>query len=228
MQSVSQRVRPPGSGDRRHAAWVVGIAVAAIVVALIKPWGVGIPLAVPAAPADDSQQTDVIASQPPSATPSSDPDLVAFCLEPPGWRVYSTQTWGGRDVRTWTAVQPIASAAGPRDPAIPIIPVMGTVVRTVGWCAPIAGSGRPPATALATVYQVGSGGTGRVTEIHPMRVRPAIESAMGAEYALTLRSRGEPDASWPSGLYIFRVADAEATYVRWFGAEVQVLPRAGG
>src|SRR6266576_3778195 len=80
----------------------------------------------------------------PSSPPNShaDPDVATICLEPASWRTATIETWRDQTVRVWRAIDPVV-ASGPDDPAIPIVPAVGTRVAAIGFCAPVVGPERP-------------------------------------------------------------------------------------
>jgi hypothetical protein len=226
MQSVNQQVRPPGSDDRRQATWIVVVAALVVAIALLKPWGN--PQSTPGseAPFPQAQATPEVT---PEGSPAENAEVAAFCLDPAGWRIYSTQRWGGRDVRSWTALTPVAGPRSPLDPAIPVTPIVSSIVRTLGYCAPVAGPDRPPAWAAVSIFRLIRARTGRVDsvdDLHPTLLRPVdVGSALGGEYAPPAgRARGERSDGWPAGSYVFHVFDpTDGSYERWFGVEIELV-----
>jgi hypothetical protein len=229
VQSVTQQVRPPGSGDRRRATGIAAVAVVAIAIALLKPWGS--PAGAPAAtvPAESASPAS-LATVTPEPRENPDAEVLAFCLDPAGWRVYATQRWGSRDFTSWTRIDPVDDATGPLDRSIPVTPLVTSVVKTLGWCAP-TGSERPPAWTSATIYRVRreTGGVVRAEAITPPRVAPELESPIGAVYGPP-RPRGHGDAAdgWPGGRYVFRLSDVNdrSTYNRWFAIQIELVASA--
>jgi hypothetical protein len=210
----------PTKGSVVRLIWLVA---AVVLVAFYKPWDSGSPLP-PVSAYLPALQTPEVS---PSPRPSTELDVVAsFCLEPSGWRVYSSERWGGQGVRSWTALAPITSAIGPTDPRIPVVPVVSQSVLAIGFCAPVSGSDKPPTDASDRVYRlteikIAGVKTTRADLLAPVRVAPvARPSYLGAAYA--------PPAgtSWPNGLYIVRVEGS--AYARWFGIQVETLDRFPG
>jgi len=207
----------PAKGRVLRLVWLVG---AVVLLAFYKPWATGsksppVSLYQPAAPTPEVS---------PTPRPTTELDIVAgFCLEPSGWRVYSSERWGGQTVRSWTAMTPISSATGPTDPRIPLIPVVSQAVLAIGFCAPVYGPDKPPQDAVSRLYRLteitipGERGT-QSEAIAPVRIAPAGRpSFLGAAFApLT-------GTSWSDGAYVMRVEGSG--YTRWFGIQVEILDR---
>jgi hypothetical protein len=209
---------PAAKGSVLRLVWLIG---AAVVLAFYKPWDTG-EKALPG-----SVYVPVVAT--PHADPSPDAttelDIVAsFCLEPSGWRVYSSERFGGQRVRSWTAMTPVSAATGPDDPRIPIIPVVSQAVLAIGFCAPVYGRDEPPTDATDRIYHVttitiAGERVSQVELLAPIRVEPQGRvSYLGAAYAPPAGS------SWLDGVYVVHVEGAG--YSRWFGIQVEILRRA--
>jgi hypothetical protein len=197
--------------------WLIGLL---LLLLIYKPWDTG------------SKGSSLSAYLPALETPVVSPtprattelDVVAgFCLEPSGWRVYSSERWGGQTVRSWTAATPIRSATGPTDPRIPVIPVVSQAVLAIGFCAPVHGSDTPPADAVSELYSltattVDGGTVTHATAIAPLRAAPpGRPSYLGAAFAPL------SGPSWSDGVYIVHI-EGDA-YARWFGILVETLQR---
>jgi hypothetical protein len=226
MRGRSERARAAGQvepvtvtkaatkGSVLRLVWVVG---ALLLLAFYKPWGTG--SRTPPVSAYLSVETPQVS---PTPRPSTELDMVAgFCLEPSGWRVYSSERWGGQQVRSWTAMTPIGAAIGPTDPRIPVIPVVSQAVLAIGFCAPVSGSDKPPADATQRIFRVtaitiaGEGIT-RAEALAPLRVEPESRpSYLGAAYAPLAGD------SWSDGVYVVHVEGSG--YSRWFGIQVETL-----
>jgi hypothetical protein len=215
--------RMPAVGGTRPLLLTV---LAFVILATVKPWGEPEPAAIPPIAIEVTPQ--------PTATPLGRPltagELVAdFCMDPVGWRVYTEERWGGHDVRSWKAVEPIATATGPLDPEIPAIPVPARLVRVIGWCAPRLADGSNPRASLVHVWEVGptvSGGHG-ATSITLQRLRPPIASPLGAVYQAPGRASEDRGAAagWPSGHFVFQVASTASPGVdAWFALEIMISP----
>ena len=151
-----------------------GLSVAAALVALViglavvKPW-VPASTAPPAAvaPAGEPRAAGPTAAATPRPTNDTAVALAGpICLGAGAWRVASLETWRDQDVRVWRAVEPIADATGPLDPAIPTVPVVGLEIRALGWCAPAYGPNRPVGPALLQGWIVINGAA------HELDLRP--------------------------------------------------------
>ncbi|MBA2700578.1 MAG: hypothetical protein H0U58_02610 [Chloroflexi bacterium] len=166
--------------------------------------------------------------------------VAAFCLEPSGWRLYATERWSDREVRSWTSIRPIESADGPGDPRIPRFSAASQAVLTLGYCAPIDGVDRPPGATSITIYRrrenapVTPAADRSWEEIEPERVRPtAGSSPLGGAWAPPAidpdPARPSVAGSWASGTYVFRIQGVgreSAGFSRWFGVSVEVAPLA--
>jgi hypothetical protein len=218
-----ERVRVDGAPRKGSIVRVVWLVGAVVLAAFYKPWDTGSKLPpvsayLPAGPTPEPS---------PSPRPSSELDVVAgFCLEPSGWRVYSSERWSGLGVRSWTAVTPIGTATGPTDTRIPVVPVVSQAVLAIGFCAPVSGSDRPPADATNHLYHLTeltiAGRKATHAELlAPVRVAPVErQSYLGAAYA------PRAGAGWADGVYIVEVDGTG--YARWFGIQVEILHRAAG
>jgi hypothetical protein len=208
-----------GKGSVLRLIWLTG---AVVLLAFYKPWDTGSKSGSLSGFLPELETPTVS----PTPRPTTELDVVAgFCLEPSGWRVYSSERWGGQGVRSWTAVTPIGSATGPTDPRIPVIPVVSQAVLALGFCAPVSGPGRPPADAINHLYRLTEVTLAGKKATHaelltPVRVEPVERpSYLGAAYA------PGAGAGWADGVYIVQV-DGTA-YARWFGIQVEILHRAG-
>jgi hypothetical protein len=208
----------PAKGFVVRLIWLV---CAAVVLAFYKPWDSGsksppVSAYLPTLPTPEVS---------PSPRPTTELDVVAgFCLEPSGWRVYSSERWGGQTVRSWTALTPIDSATGPTDARIPVIPVVSQAVLAIGFCAPVSGSDKPPADATNRVYRlteitIAGDKIRQAAALAPRRIAPVGRASyLGVAYA-------PPDgASWQDGVYVIHVEGS--AYARWFGIRVEILDRA--
>ena len=215
----------PG-GERGRGAWFLIVAALALVaVAILKPWDVGrsvpggVPGSSPAAPT-----VRVVGPAPPSSAPILNADEIATsrCNRPLGWRTYTFETWNGRRIRTWTALEPLAATdvEGALDRRIPVVPAIGEVITAIGYCAPSAADSRPPPGVRVLVWAVAPSGVVRALE--PRRIEPALASSLSALFAYPDASgrRGGP-APWPDGRYLFAIlGPAPGDYGRWFAVDV--------
>lgn len=216
---------PVGARVGRPARAVAIFGALLLLLALAKPWGHA------SSPATTgSALGDLISAALPTAPPARAPavrhttpplapaDLAAaeLCRWPSGWRVFAHQDWLGRQVRTWTAVQPIA-ASRPGDAAIPVVRLRSEAIPLLGFCAPVAGvATNASAHANARVSAVGTSAPAvsvwRVEDDAPpapvpvARVDPDAPSALGSLLAPLESGRRLP--TWPPGHYVFRVSEA--------------------
>ena len=141
-----------GGGRRRRGPSVeqlVALVVVAVAITVIKPWGsdTGRPSAAdrPAA-VTGSAASAATAEIPAGPSPTPDPGralAAEMCLEPSGWRMFATERWSDRLIRSWVLVEPLVGASGPDDPRIPFIDESSMAVLNLGYCAPISGPDRP-------------------------------------------------------------------------------------
>jgi hypothetical protein len=224
---VERRTEPVSEPRAAHRdVTAVVLAVAVIVgLALLKPWGP--PNSGGTAEPGMTLPTSAIAEATPSPTPMSEESLVAgFCLQPAGWRIFTTEHWSDRDVRVWRTALAFANAVDATDTRIPMTPVASRSVTTLGFCAPVSGPDRPPIEATVTVYRRDPGEPPTILAVR--RVQPAARpSALGSVFSPPLsKNLGMDDEiGWVSGVYVFRVgAFTPGAYVRWLGVTVEILP----
>lgn len=219
-------VRPPSAGGGLS---IVGALVAIVIgLAFLKPWG----------PAGDSPTPGprrVLAVATPAPTPRSIDDSAEglagpVCLGAGAWRVASLETWRDQDVRVWRAIEPVAEASGPLDPAIPTVGIFGLEVEAIGWCAPAYGSDRPigPAQVDGWIVMDGIAHLLELRQVLPARGTTALA---GLYVPMAPCALGVPCAPsqtrfiaqrWQTGRVVFRYQDRGASATRWFGADVEL------
>lgn len=221
-----------------------GLSVAAALVALViglavvKPW-VPASTAPPAAvaPAGEPRAAGPTAAATPRPTNDTAVALAGpICLGAGAWRVASLETWRDQDVRVWRAVEPIADATGPLDPAIPTVPVVGLEIRALGWCAPAYGPNRPVGPALLQGWIVINGAAHELDldQVLPARgttplaalYQPIAPCALGTT-CTPGETRPRPQR-WEMGRVVFRYEDRGAAASAWFGADIELYVPAGG
>jgi hypothetical protein len=228
---------PPRPDGPSVSSVLVAIAIV-LVVAIVKPWGTADEAGVPIGTSRPAR------TEAPVRTPAPTPDVArqrvaALCLEPNGWRLYATERWSDRGVRSWKSIEPVAFADGPGDPRIPMFLEASQTVLTLGYCAPVTGLERPPSQTTTTIYRLaaagGPGGDSEWEIIEPARAEPvAGSSPLGGAWAppriaIAGASSSVEPRGWPSGTYVFRIAgvgSAETASRRWFGVVVEVTPSA--
>jgi hypothetical protein len=213
--------------------------LALVAIAIAKPWGAPAP-APPNAAAQLPSASTAAPLRAVSDRETTDEELVApFCLSPSGWRVFATERWSNRGLRSWQAADAATVASGPGDPTIPVTTVSSQWIQTLGYCAPVDGPDRPPADSTVTLYRIPSGSVtdtraGELVAAHRLQpvLRPSILGADFAPPASTGPTTFGPGSGWPAGTYVFRIdGPAGAGFVRWLGVRVDVLPQlsaAGG
>jgi hypothetical protein len=202
--------------------WLVLAAASAfLVVAVAKPW----PSPEFAAPPSFTAVPVVEAGR---ATRPPEPESLANeCPDPLGWRVYSHAVWTDEHVRTWHLVEPVVTADGPLDAAIPIVEV-GTGTTALGYCSPWTGLERPPANASVLAWQIVEDATGRrAAPLALQSIAPAEPSVLGALYrpptaSAAIATPGTKESAdnrlWTPGRLVF---DIEAGgWHRWWSVVV--------
>jgi hypothetical protein len=229
-------IRPP-AGER-------GLSVAAILVVILIGFAVAKPWADPAV---ESERQPPVARPRPAPTPAGPAtpgptadtaaDLAApICLGAGAWRIASLETWQDTDVRVWRAIEPIAEASGPLDPAIPTAPAVGLEIRALGWCAPAFGPARPVGPAVVETWIV-IDGVARHLELRQV-LPEAGTTYLGGLYVpvgpCPIDASCPPAATrdvpqpWTSGRIVFRFEDVGAGTTAWFGADAmlsELVPR---
>ncbi len=120
----------------------------------------------------------------------------------------------------WTAVD-VAQASDPADPAIDFQVVAGEDFTAIGWCAPVTGDERPPATAAGRLFRIGDDGT--AVELPYARLEPPASSALGELWVPAERS-STPTGSWPVGRYVIALATPDGAWSRELGLELRTAP----
>jgi len=209
---------------------VVGVLVALVVgLALLKPWGTAGDPPSPGPPrmvtAPTPAPTVLMIDQ--SAEGLAGP----VCLGTGAWRVASVETWRDQDVRVWRAIEPVADASGPLDPAIPTAPLFGLEVQALGWCAPVYGQDRPvgPAEVDGWIVRNGVAHVLELRQVLPARGRTAYA---GLYVPISPCALGVPCAPaqtrfvvqrWEPGRVVFRYEDRGADTTFWFGADIELF-----
>lgn len=218
---AGERCRAPAvvriAGPGRAPALLSALILVFVVGALLKPW----------APATRPQRLVQGATpQPTEVSSSVEPDFLAGlraqCEEPDGWRVYSRGGFLDLAVRVWRSVEPATAAAGPLDPAMPLIQV-GVVNEAVGYCAPWTGAERPPDVSLVSAWRLApdAGGSPAAIAIPLVRVAPDRASVLGALYAGPVDGSGPAGGTargWPLGRYVFAVRSP--AWERWWAVDI--------
>jgi hypothetical protein len=219
-------VRPP-IADRGLS--IAGAIVAIVIgVAFVKPWG-----SAGDAPTPGPRRVVATTTQATTARPIDDSAeglAGPVCLGAGGWRIASLETWRDQDVRVWRAIEPVAEAGGPLDPAIPTVPIFGLDIQALGWCAPAYGAERPVGPAEVHGWIV-LNGVAHVLELR--QVLPARGTTMlaGLYVPISPCPLGAPCETaqtrfvtqrWETGRVVFRYEDRGAATTVWFGADVEL------
>ncbi len=184
--------------------------VAAIVIAIVKPWASGPSAAAPPPPATTPTATVVVNAT--SSTPAERGTAPSrYCEYAGGWRIASIERSGRQEWHAWKAIDPaIGLIRGPDDPAIPFVEVIAERVLALGYCAPSRGPDRPDGEATMVAWRVaGASETERLSLRELVPVTPTI---LGALFTPPGASGG-----WPAARYVFQVGD------HWLGVEVRLV-----
>jgi hypothetical protein len=208
------------SGADRSPAIATVLVAVFVGLAIVKPWAA---FGSPAAPVGPEQVVPVagrtVAAQPrpnPSPAPSRIGEAVMeVCLDPGSWRTATIETWRDKTVRVWRAIDP-GPAGRPLDPAIPVVPAVGSSIPALGYCAPTSGPDQPRGPARVQAWQVDGDA---VRAIQLRQVAPATgTSPYGALFGPPAELGST--TSWPDGLIVFRYEELDTGASRWFGIEV--------
>jgi hypothetical protein len=217
-----------GAPDRGPGLLLVAIAIF-VAVAVIKPWP---DAAAPAPPPPQPVQPL------PTVVPSVDPlaGIRIDCQDPPGFRIFSRESWSRGTLRSWRSFDPVTDASGPLDPAIPDVP-MGPGILALGYCAAWSGADRPPDDAAVLAWASSATGGSPVpvnlasasATLHPplggLYLPPTAGSSPAPSKRPGPKASGAPsevsDApTWEPGTYIFELA--APGWQRWWA--ITVLP----
>jgi hypothetical protein len=211
-------------GRRGSVVPWVGVAIAALVLAVLKPWG---SIAAPA-PSGIAPPSPAVLDSARNA-----PELLSRCHNTDAWLLSTVETSRGQTVRVLRVLSPVASAE-PDDPAIPRVVFGSERVTELGWCAPVVGPDSSPGVAAVEAWSVVAGHAQRLAIGEDV---PGGSAAFGMLYrapqdASVDRPRGRPvrgglaTPSWRSGIYVFTVRDT-AGAVRTFAIDLEIIPLRG-
>lgn len=233
------------SGAAAGPARLAVIALALLMIAILKPWSspANLPSAprqppppVPSLPALAARTSLPAADAGPTTVLRPDGPDDLRCLWPGGWRLVTIERGAAREVRTWIVVAPLA-ASGPLDPRFDPVRITSTTLLGVGLCAPARGPGAAPwmATAprIVALWRLPGEGAGPLVPLPPTLPPVPLagattgdpydgpaNSALGGRLAVLYRSPLGPGA-WPPGRYVFMVGQAAgAPGGDWFTLEV--------
>jgi hypothetical protein len=230
-----------GGGKRRRGPSIellVAAVVVAVAITVIKPWGgsTGEPSRIEQRVVVAGSSGIAAAASNVLPSPTADPGrtlAAEMCLEPSGWRMFATERWSDRLIRSWVLVEPLVGASGPDDPRIPFLDESSMAVLNLGYCAPISGPDAPSTAATTRIMAKwaaapapsSSGEAAPPTHwdvIQPVRVLPTRgASPYGGSWA----PPGPGAASWPSGTFVFEIGEPGAATTashRWFGVIVDL------
>jgi hypothetical protein len=225
---TTEPVRPPI--DEGQLAATLGVVIVLLAVAILKPWtfGTGQPTGLlGVVPIESAAITPM-----PTEDRSAEGLAIPICLGTGGWRVASLETWRTQDVRVWRAIDPIAAATGPLDPAIPSVPIVAIQLTALGWCAPAFGDVMPVGPAIVTAWSVKDG---QAAELQLRQVRPLDGITPIAALYVPLTRCPETTLCapllptpvprpWSTERIVFRYRDDATTNLSWFAADIEILP----
>jgi len=216
MRSSGQPVEPVGRPLGPGPLIVVGLAIALVIVAVVKPWGgASGPGSSPVPPAGSA---DVLIQ--PSQTASPEASRVEDACNPDaGWRLFTVEVNAGRAVRTWYSISPVA-ASGPTDGSIPTIRIYTEGLGRLGYCAG-SSEGGSAAFDRASGWRVDAAG-----KAQPIALVRAAEPGLDGSGRSALFEPpgplvGDRPGDWPPGRYVLSVGPGETVADRlWFAAQV--------
>jgi hypothetical protein len=224
---TTEPVRPPIDEGRLSAA--LGAVLVLFLVAILKPWAAGTaaPTGLPIAGRAQSAPPTPVATDDRTAQGLAAP----ICLGTGAWRVTSLETWQTQDVRVWRAIEPIATASDPLDPAIPSVPIVAIQLTALGWCAPAFGPDLPVGPATVTAWSV-TGGVAVPADLRQVLPDSGVTPIAALYVPLTLcpepticapllpQPRPRP---WATERVVFRYVDDATARTAWFAADVVIL-----
>ncbi len=241
--------RPPvqfashlGGGDRSLLIPIIALALLVGIATLSS--GHGAPGTTDRiAPSTTAAALALLSPSPSSPSNShADPDVATICLEPASWRTATIETWRDQTVRVWRAIDPVV-ASGPDDPAIPIVPAVGSRVAAIGFCAPVVGPDRPTGPVTVEAWRrdlpVSEGATGTPGTVAqgtnaslPLQLRSVVPAGSPSPFgALFGPPAGSDDGTgWTPGIIVFRYAQQASgmtTAATWFAIEISLTDAAG-
>jgi hypothetical protein len=213
-----ERLAPPrGRGPSGPVVAVVGVA--AIVIALLKPWASAEPVATLLPVSSVAPDVAVVTAAPAPTAPSAESAASGLCFGVAEWRVVAAEIWSDRPVRAWIAADGRV-AHDPLDPNVAFTPVVATAVPSLGFCAPVVGDDRPPADAVVALWRLDDTGA---TTLRPRVREPAVATPFGRLWWPPADVATGP-ATWPPGRYVVGLASGTSDYLRFLGIEVVLTP----
>jgi hypothetical protein len=210
-----ERIRGGGLGTTLITAAII---VAALLVAVVKPWSgsdagpTTSPIAVAAAP------TPSPATASPSLSPFDGP-FGLVCYGGLEWRLVMRESNGTAVVRTWYDMTTVA-AGGPADRSIQFLRVHSEGVLSLGYCTN-SNTSDLLSVANTTVWKMMPGGP--LMPIGPMRLSadsPA-DPNVGSLFAPPRAPDGSSAPAWPAGRYVFEVSyQGPFAKPAWFGVDI--------
>jgi hypothetical protein len=202
------------------------LVVAAVVLAILKPWTLLEEPVPTRRPIPSSPGAPLASPSRPEVTPTPAPvDVVRYrCSRTRAWILVTDELQGSREVRSWIRIDPVIGATGPDDPAIPWTRVGADAIRGLGACVPgettpADGSPLPDAEGATLVIR------GRLTPGAPggWGIVPAVPyaGAMSVPGGAMVAPAGATDgAAWPVGEYVVEVRPARPGPSAWFGVRI--------
>jgi hypothetical protein len=194
------------------------VAVAALVILTIKPWG-----GVETGPAVRSEPTGARTTEPtmtaipiPTTTAAPGSEVAGICINVGAWLMTTVELDRQRTIKVWRAIDFATSATGPLDPSIPLTQLRTDGVLGLGWCAPADGSGA--STAAVEAWRL----DGRRTTPIPLA---AADATVSSGYGALYRPPEPTSRHWAVGTYVFRHSAGDGRE-HWFKVRVVAKTRA--
>jgi hypothetical protein len=137
----------------RRPSIVVGVILAGLLLAVLKPWsfgGSGAPIARSSSVPSAAAAAATVAA--PSATPQVDPNGM-LCLGGDVEQIVAYERSANDEVRDWIAIEDVP-VTGPLDPLLARTTIFSSHVVGLGICGPFAGAGMPVAGRFLSVQLV--------------------------------------------------------------------------
>jgi hypothetical protein len=163
------------------------------------------------------------------ADPTANAALRSVCHNTDAWLLASVEASRGQTLHVLRVVAPSATNQ-PTDPSVRRVVFGSEGVMDLGWCAPVVGPDRSSGVATVAVWAVADGRARQIIlDKDPSfdgggfgtLYRPPGAGAAGSRPGHT-GSTPTP-ATWPSGVYVFTLLDADGAG-RSFGVDLEILP----
>ena len=196
---------------------LVIVALVALLILIVKPWG----------------PTPEVATAPgPEASIAPTPEILPFSALPctgRTWLIEADTRWAGDVVRSWILTDAV-QATDPPIPSLRFVVVAAQQVVAIGYCPAYRDDTRP--NDRVTIYRLtpssGPAGPGEtITEVATESVRAPQEADAAANDLFAPVAKPGPSGegaqlSWGPGRYVMRIEGPDG-YLRWLGLEVRLI-----